>query len=69
MTEPMEVLTEKHSRRGHPTVDELIAVQNLSFPRDPADLLGTFWPEAESIEDFLAALRASRGRGRTDPGT
>jgi hypothetical protein len=34
----METLIEKYSRRGHPTVDELIAAQGLSFPRNPADL-------------------------------
>ncbi|HXM40233.1 MAG TPA: hypothetical protein VN924_03225 [Bryobacteraceae bacterium] len=62
MQESMENLTEKYIRRGHPTVDELIAAQNLSFPRDPVDLLGNFWPENESIEDFLTALRAWRGR-------
>jgi hypothetical protein len=42
MPEPIEALTEKYSRRGHPTVDESIAAQNLSFPRDPADLLANF---------------------------
>jgi len=67
MQEPMEAITEKYTRRGHPTVDELITAQGLSFPRDPADLLGNFWPEEESIDDFLAALRAWRGREKTDP--
>jgi len=67
MPESMEALSDKYSRRGHPTVDELIAAQGLSFPRDPADLLGNFWPEDESIDDFLAALHEWRGRERTDP--
>jgi hypothetical protein len=67
MEESMETIAEKYTRRGHPTVDELIAAQNLSFPRDPADLLGNFWPEEESIDDFLAALHAWRGCERTDP--
>jgi hypothetical protein len=48
-------------------VDELISAQGLSFPRDPADLLGDFWPEEESIDDFLTALRAWRGRENTNP--
>jgi hypothetical protein len=67
MQESMEALTEKYTRRGHPTVDEMIAAQGLSFPRNPADLLGNFWPEEESINDFLTALQAWRGRERTDP--
>jgi len=67
MPDSMEMLVEKYSRRGHPTVDELIAAQNLLFPRDPRDLLGNFWPEEESIDDFLAALRAWRGLEKTDP--
>lgn len=63
----MEELIRKYSRRGHPTVDELIAAQGLSFPRDPNDLLGNFWPEEESMDDFLTALREWRGREKTDP--
>ena len=60
-------LAEKYTREGHPTVDELIAHQRVAFPRDPKDLLGDFWPEEESIDDFLAALRDWRGHTRTDP--
>jgi hypothetical protein len=60
-------LAEKHMREGHPTVDELIADQRVAFPRDPHDLLGDFWPEEESIDDFLAALREWRGDTKTDP--
>ncbi len=67
MQGPMEELIRKYSRRGHPTVDELIAAQGLSFPRDPNDLLGNFWPEEESRDDFLTALREWRGREKTDP--
>jgi hypothetical protein len=63
----MGALTEAYTRRGHPTVDELVAAQGLTFPRDPAGLLGNFWPEEESIDDFLAALHAWRGREKTDP--
>ena len=60
-------LAEKYIREGHPTIDELIAEQRAVFPRDPKDLLGTFWPEEESIDDFLAALREWRGHTKTDP--
>jgi hypothetical protein len=45
----------------------LAAAQGLTFPRDPTDLLGDFWPEEESIDDFLAEMRAWRGRAKTDP--
>jgi hypothetical protein len=52
---------EKYVREGHPTIDELIAEQRLAFPRDPHELLGNFWPEEESVDDFLKAMREWRG--------
>jgi hypothetical protein len=67
MRESMDELAKKYTRRGHPTVEELIAAQGLTFPRDPQDLLGSFWPEEESIDDFLSALREWRGHAKTDP--
>jgi len=48
-------------------VDELVAAQGLTFPRDPNDLLGSFWPEEESIDAFLNALSEWRGLQKTDP--
>jgi hypothetical protein len=60
-------LTDKYTREGHPGIDELIADQRVSFPRDPNELLGDFWPEEESVDDFLAAMREWRGHARTDP--
>jgi hypothetical protein len=60
-------LAETYIREGHPAIDELVAEQKLRFPRDPQDLLGDFWPEEESIDDFLAALREWRGHAKTDP--
>ncbi len=60
-------IADKYARQGHPSIDELIAEQGVTFPRDPCDLLGSFWPDNESIDDFLAALREWRGRARTDP--
>jgi hypothetical protein len=60
-------LAEKYTGEGHPTVDELIADQGVTFPRDPSDLLGDFRPQEESINDFLAALREWRGHTKTDP--
>jgi hypothetical protein len=54
-------------RRGPPTTEELIFAQGLTFPRDPRDLLGSFWPEGKPIDDFLSALREWRGHAKTDP--
>jgi hypothetical protein len=45
----------------------LIAEQGVEFPRDPEELLGDFWPQEESIDDFLAALHEWRGHTKTDP--
>lgn len=58
---------EKYITGGHPTVDELITEQGVVFPRDPRDLLGDFWPQEESIDDFLRAMREWRGHTKTDP--
>jgi len=60
-------LAEKYVREGHPTIEELLAAQKLVFPRDPHDLIGDFWPEEESIDDFPAAMRDWRGHAQTDP--
>ena len=59
--------SEKYMHQGHPSISELIAEQGVVFPRDPGELLGDFWPEGESIDDFLRALREWRGHTRTDP--
>lgn len=63
----MDELVQRHARQGHPSTGELIAAQGVTFPRDPRDLLGDFWPEDESIDEFLAAMRQWRGHARTDP--
>jgi len=57
---------ERYSRGGHPSIDELVAEQGTRFRLDPADLLGDFWPEEDSIEDFLKALHEWRGHDRSD---
>jgi hypothetical protein len=57
---------EKYAREGHPSIEELVAEQGTVFPADPRELLGDFWPEAESIEDFLTALHEWRGHRKTD---
>jgi len=63
----MNNLVRKYVGAGHPTVDELVAAQDVTFPRDPHDLVGSFWPEDESLDDFLSALNEWRGRQKTDP--
>jgi hypothetical protein len=47
------------------SVEELAARQGVKPVTDPTTLLGDFWPEDQSAEDFLAAVRAWR-RGETD---
>ena len=59
-------VADKYARSGHPSVQELVAEQGTKFRADPAELLGDFWPEEESIEDFLRALRGGRGHDRSD---
>ena len=59
-------LSEKYARAGHPSIEELVAEQGTKFRTDPADLLGDFWPEEESIEDFLRALHEWRGHHKSD---
>jgi hypothetical protein len=50
-----------------PSLDEIIAQQGKGPITDVSELLGDFWPEEESIEDFLAALHEWRGHKRADP--
>ena len=59
-------VAEKYARAGHPSIEELVAEQGTQFRADPAELLGDFWPEDESIEDFLKALHEWRGHDRPD---
>lgn len=67
MTRAMDELTQRYAHSGHPSVEELMAAQGVTFPSDPRAFLGEFWPEEESIDDFLAALYEWRGRTKTDP--
>ncbi|MGO9255019.1 MAG: hypothetical protein ACLQU1_01760 [Bryobacteraceae bacterium] len=58
-------IAERYARAGHPSIEELVAEQGTKFRADPADLLGDFWPEEESLEDFLRALREWRGHDKS----
>ena len=59
-------LAERYARAGHPSIQELVAEQGTKFRSDPAELSGDFWPEEESIDDFLRALHEWRGHDRSD---
>jgi len=59
-------VVEKYVREDHPSIEELVAEQGTVFPADPRELLGDFWPEEESIEDFLTALHEWRGHRKAD---
>jgi len=59
-------VADRYARTGHPSIQELVAEQGAKFPADPAELLGDFWPEEESIDDFLIALHEWRGHNRSD---
>lgn len=56
-----------YAAAGHPSVDELMADQGTGPVTDVAVLRGDFWPEEESIEDFLEALHRWRGHKETHP--
>ena len=55
------------SFEGHPSVEQLMAEQGAGPITDVSVLRGDFWPEEESIEEFLEALHEWRGHKRTDP--
>lgn len=56
-----------YSASGHPSVEQLMAEQGTGPITDASLLHGDFWPEEESIEDFLDTLHEWRGHKRTDP--
>jgi hypothetical protein len=56
-----------YSATGHPSVEQLSAEQGTGPIADVSLLHGDFWPEEESIEEFLATLHEWRGHVRTDP--
>jgi hypothetical protein len=46
-----------------PSIDELAAQQGVRPVERFEDLLGDFWPEDESIDDFIATVRRWRREG------
>ena len=59
-------VADRYARTGHPSIQELVSEQGTKFRTDPAELLGDFRPEEESIDDFLTALHEWRGHDRSD---
>ena len=59
----------RYSATGHPSIEQLAVEQGTGPITDVSVLHGNFWPEEESIEDFLAALYEWRGHKGTDPVT
>ena len=59
-------VAKRYACAGHPSIEELVAEQGTRFPVDPSELLGDFWPEEESVEDFLGALHQWRGHDKSD---
>ena len=57
----------RYSAIGHPSVEQLVAQQGTGPVTDLTILRGDFWPEDESIEEFLETLHEWRGHVRTDP--
>lgn len=56
-----------YSASGHPSVEQLMAGQGTGPISDVSVLHGNFWPEKESVEEFVAAIREWRGHRRTEP--
>lgn len=59
--------TGPYASSGHPSFEQLMAEQGTGPITDVSTLRGDFWPEEESIEEFLETLYEWRGRKRADP--
>jgi len=56
-----------YASSGHPSIEQLMAEQGTGPITDVSVLHGDFWPEDESVEEFVATIREWRGHKRTDP--
>ena len=61
--DPGEILPRLPS--GKVDVEAWLRQQGVGPILDPSKLKGDFWPEDESIDDFLAARREWRKEGRS----
>lgn len=59
--------TVPYAASGHPSVEQLMAEQGTGPITDVSVLHGDFWPEEESVEEFVATIREWRGHRRTEP--
>lgn len=55
------------SASGHPSIEQLMVEQGTGPITDVSVLHGAFWPEEESVEEFVATIRKWRGHTPTDP--
>jgi len=56
-----------YASSGQPSIEQLMAEQGTGPITDVSVLHGDFWPEDESVEEFVATIREWRGHKRTDP--
>lgn len=56
-----------YASSGHPSIELLMAEQGTGPITDVSVLHGDFWPEEESVEEFVATIREWRGHQPTDP--
>lgn len=56
-----------YASSGHQSFEQLMAEQGTGPVTDVATLHGNFWPEEETIEEFLATLDEWRGRKPYEP--
>jgi hypothetical protein len=59
--------TVPYAASGHPSLEQLMAEQGTGAITDVSVLHGNFWPEEESVEEFVATIREWRGHKRIDP--
>ena len=59
--------TVPYAASGHPSIEQLMAEQGTGPITDVSVLHGNFWPEEESVEEFVATIRGWRGHTRIDP--
>ncbi len=57
----------RYNFEANPSLDELIAQQGKGPITDLSVLHGDFWPEDESVENFLEALYDWRGHKKEHP--
>jgi hypothetical protein len=56
-----------YSASGHRSIEQLMEEQGTGPITDVSVLHGDFWPEKESVEEFVATIREWRGHKRTEP--